>query len=617
MHAFCHVNLGKRIRTRYHLQNCRHYPRRTRLLNTSVTGIDTKLDTLRNQCLAILRTIAQPVSIITTLDWEREQSLKTELTKGLSVDESHSESNPPTRKLWHGATLSSFTSIAMYPYPLISFALRTPAKMADLLRPLTMSTEINPNSDNNTAPKIHLAINLLAAHQSHLAIHFSRPRGLSTLTESNKASSSMSMQEPLSTNLNLQFTPTSEGIPILNDTLGALSCTLVTSIPLDMIHSESKPVHVNNPSSISRSNNIPNTTSELFIARVIRSDIQFEPEWGKFSLRSLPFLPSLPTMANITLGPVAAQCSNNASIASALAQACAPDLPQIPPLLPGNAYSGPADPDQSDQCICSSVTYSMVAACAYCQNGLFRNWAGDNSWSQNCTPRDLSVGSYPLTIPTNFSVPIWAYLNVSRTNTWDFNEAHQLSGSAPDITGQVTPTFSTQSPPVPTGLSVPAPEVPTFTPPPTASATKGNSNVGSIVGGVVGGIVGLLMCLIGVIILLRYRKRKKQEAAPVVSQFIPHQPATYRGVSQSYNPKQTFQRPRLYDPSDPSTFPVTPTPTPPVLSNRSFTERSRKSGTSSPSGQSSAQSQTGLISPLRTYPNVPNGRDWFTPVPEL
>lgn len=211
--------------------------------STTAGGTISDVETIRQQCSAVLRTIAQPVSVLTTLNWDHERS-GTSSTDPASYTRSKLPSTTKTSSTiqtdsWHGATLSSFTSIAMYPYPLISFSLRTPARMADLLRPLTK------NKNSNTTPKVHLAINLLASHQSHLAIHFSHPRGSWTPTKSSC--------------IDIQYTTTPEGIPILSNTLGTLCCTLIKSIPLDNIHSESASVHSGTTA----------ITSELFIARVV------------------------------------------------------------------------------------------------------------------------------------------------------------------------------------------------------------------------------------------------------------------------------------------------------------------------------------------------------------
>ncbi|WRT68994.1 uncharacterized protein IL334_005976 [Kwoniella shivajii] len=63
----------------------------------------------------VMRNVAQPVAIAVT-------------------------SIPPTSSLYgkapyHGATLTSFTSLTLHPHPLVAFSLRLPSRMADCLRP--------------------------------------------------------------------------------------------------------------------------------------------------------------------------------------------------------------------------------------------------------------------------------------------------------------------------------------------------------------------------------------------------------------------------------------------------------------------------------------------------
>ncbi|WWC64090.1 uncharacterized protein I303_106697 [Kwoniella dejecticola CBS 10117] len=63
----------------------------------------------------VMRNVAQPVAIAVT-----------------SVP---LESNLHGKSKYHGATLTSFTSLTLYPHPLVAFSLRLPSRMADCLRP--------------------------------------------------------------------------------------------------------------------------------------------------------------------------------------------------------------------------------------------------------------------------------------------------------------------------------------------------------------------------------------------------------------------------------------------------------------------------------------------------
>ncbi|KAG6329480.1 hypothetical protein ID866_9609, partial [Astraeus odoratus] len=72
--------------------------------------------------------------------------------------------------MYHGATLSSFTSIALDPYPLVAFSLRIPSRMA---------TALNSHVDQARAEmpgliSAHMVINILSAPQADLAVKFSR-----------------------------------------------------------------------------------------------------------------------------------------------------------------------------------------------------------------------------------------------------------------------------------------------------------------------------------------------------------------------------------------------------------------------------------------------------------
>lgn len=184
-------------------------------------------DETRKKCLSLMRATAQSVSVITTV-------LRT-----TEPDDTN------FRPVFHGATLSSFTSIAMYPQPLVSFSLRTPSRMAESLH----------RKRPHTSVKSHLVINLLSASQAHVALQFSRPR-----------------DNPFTST---EYFLSSEGIPILHGCLGALSCTLVGSIPLgepgpdlSLKSDETPPLERQSEEQ----------GSELFVARVLRVEKGYSPE---------------------------------------------------------------------------------------------------------------------------------------------------------------------------------------------------------------------------------------------------------------------------------------------------------------------------------------------------
>ncbi|KAG7093396.1 hypothetical protein E1B28_007077 [Marasmius oreades] len=148
----------------------------------------------------------------------------------------------------HGATLSSFTSIAMDPYPLISFSLRLPSRMAAYLAEAYSKPLSHPES-------AHMVINLLSATQEDLAVVFSRPD---------------LHPHPFSSSEFYSFSR--EGIPVLKRSLGAISCQLVAP-PIPLHDLEFLKHGFGGGTSMAEEGRVvgesDGVTSELFIARVV------------------------------------------------------------------------------------------------------------------------------------------------------------------------------------------------------------------------------------------------------------------------------------------------------------------------------------------------------------
>ena len=191
----------------------------------------------RQRLRELLRHTAQPVAVVTSLI--------------------RSEGGRPTPSPYHGATLSSFTSMAMDPYPLISFALRTPSRMAFSLK----------SAQRDLAS--HMVINLLSSEQAAVAVKFSRPD---------------IHPEPFNS---VPYTLTQEGLPVLEGSLGALSCKLVSfGIPLHDLNflgeGNLDGEVVCDPGST--------VVSELFIGRVVRVEkVEMGPA-NEENPRTLPLL---------------------------------------------------------------------------------------------------------------------------------------------------------------------------------------------------------------------------------------------------------------------------------------------------------------------------------------
>ncbi|KAL5492316.1 hypothetical protein ACEPAI_3763 [Sanghuangporus weigelae] len=186
----------------------------------SSTRDDTK-DALRR----LLRETAQPVAVVTSFypfDGASDEG-----------EETRSRDERPHHKRFHGATLSSFTSIALNPDPLVAFSLRIPSRMATSLK------ERMTQDRASQARTPNLVINLLSSKQADTAHHFARAD---------------LFPEPFRI---IPHTLSAEGLPILAGALGALSCELISCMPLHNLCDEN--------ADVSRG-----VISELFISRVAR-----------------------------------------------------------------------------------------------------------------------------------------------------------------------------------------------------------------------------------------------------------------------------------------------------------------------------------------------------------
>ncbi|KAG1891126.1 hypothetical protein F4604DRAFT_393549 [Suillus subluteus] len=112
-------------------------------------------------------------------------------------------------------------------------------------------------------------------------------------------------------------------------------------------------------------------------------------------------------------------------VASYLESTCGAII-NFDPLPTGYHYEAPSAA-LANPCVCNTVTYSMVSACADCQNRTYDDWT---SWSTSCSKFSIGesvrkvvdilqaflihlIDRYPNDIPTGTKVPNWAYLNVS------------------------------------------------------------------------------------------------------------------------------------------------------------------------------------------------------------
>lgn len=225
-------------------------------LNNNVRGLSHKIRTL-------LREMAQPVAVVTSF-----MPPSTAQPPPSRSSAAQASSSTVTPSAFHGATLSSFTSISMAPHHLVAFSLRVPSRMAAALAEL--SSAADPSSP------AHMVINLLAAPQAHAAILFSRPD-----------LHPRPFEDP-----GIQWSLSKDGLPILHGSLGALSCRVVGApLPLnDLAALGDKLSH--KAEGTCDSVDADGVESELFIAQVMRvEDVpQVASVGNDDTIRTLPLV---------------------------------------------------------------------------------------------------------------------------------------------------------------------------------------------------------------------------------------------------------------------------------------------------------------------------------------
>ncbi|KAH7929700.1 hypothetical protein BV22DRAFT_1002169 [Leucogyrophana mollusca] len=224
---------------------------------------------------------------------------------------------------------------------------------------------------------------------------------------------------------------------------------------------------------------------------------------------------------------------------------------------PDSEYVGPTV-KLANPCQCSTITYSMISACSLCQNNTNEIWS---TWSFNCSTIYTNC-SFPYDIPTGTAVPKWAYLNVLPSDYFNITLA-QAAGDSPESTA--TRVQSTGG--IPPSSSAPATSTfhTTGTPSAPAQSTSSgssSSHAGPIAGGVVGGVVAL--AAIGAALAFYFVRRRRSHVAPSAA-FSENRGGSSMYTPTLYIPQTPLPQPKLYDPSDPSTFPVAP-PSPTILS---------------------------------------------------
>lgn len=195
-------------------------------------------DALKHALRSLLRETAQPVAVVTAL-----------------MPAAHRTADDVAEHTrFHGATLSSFTSIALDPHPLVAFSLRVPSRMASALSAPFLSPPSSSPADTNAHPSTHahMVINILSASQAALAVRFSRPD---------------LHAHPFA---DVPYTLSAAGLPVLSGALGALSCAVVgPPWPLHDVHALARGERPAQDAGAGGDGAVDGMPSELFIARVV------------------------------------------------------------------------------------------------------------------------------------------------------------------------------------------------------------------------------------------------------------------------------------------------------------------------------------------------------------
>lgn len=225
-------------------------------------------------------------------------------------------------------------------------------------------------------------------------------------------------------------------------------------------------------------------------------------------------------------------------IVAYLAAVCNNGAFVIPALLPQNSYSGPSGTDDSDMCKCNTVVYNLISACDACQGN---PWVPYSIWTNNCTDK-ANPGIYPEPIPAGTRVPNWAYIDSSISDNWNISLA-QAVGDSPEVTGTAS-TFPMSTSSISRSTLTPSASTST-------STSHHNSDAGAIAGGVIGSL--LVVALIIGIVARSIIRRRRARSAPSTTYLSLHGSDFEHWQPMPFPP--TIETPRLYDPSDPTTYP--------------------------------------------------------------
>ncbi|CDZ96430.1 FMN-binding split barrel [Phaffia rhodozyma] len=198
---------------------------------------------------------------------------------------------------FHGATLSSLTSIALAPLPLVAFSIRLPSRLASALDPIVTPSASNP--DSTTPPP----------DPSKLG---QSPGGPMVPNPFNIHKHKLSL----------------EGIPILQGCVGAISCRVLGSVKLSRaglsevgwdLGSLSRSINPEGEHELDEKLGGGEASSELYVAEVIRMEdcdglSASSPSLSALSSSSIPASASVPSPSSSPSAAEGASEHNGSSL---------------------------------------------------------------------------------------------------------------------------------------------------------------------------------------------------------------------------------------------------------------------------------------------------------------
>jgi len=202
------------------------------------------------------------------------------------------------------------------------------------------------------------------------------------------------------------------------------------------------------------------------------------------------------------------------AVASSLLGVCSGGSYDVQPLPTDSHYLGPTI-DGANPCQCSTVAYSMLSACAGCQNRTITSWS---EWTTNCAR--VSINSFPDPISEGTFVPGWAYLDVKTADVFDPIVAKQ-GANITESTAAPRPTSTSSSKEVTSTTSTSSTQAAASSSAATAEAFN-DAHANAVGGAVVGGLAGLTMILISIVLFyLHIRRRRKVASAEAPPADVP------------------------------------------------------------------------------------------------